>query len=340
MDSHIQLVRRAKSGRHLEAQVNQIIYCDNIIEGNWFKSLSPLLKSAQLVRLASRGSNPKTIDELIRYDRPDIILTIDGEPKLVLEKTREVPTGHNVGQRFARLVRAAELEVPVIAFFPFDARKHGDYTSVCNLNIRLLKAFEHMRLLHKVPVLAVNWPADEHHELIDDGSENEGPKRLIHGFLSTDCDSECKPFVEQERHMAEEYERRLKSFKAYNEPPASVAVDSTANTLAGFGVPVEAETRKALLARAETLTYTMAMTPEKCRREDPYTGTQFIYDYIWCRTGARVDQKHRNLVLHFPRIKRSHWHQKNPNDPGRKSCNWYLTANALVFSDGMDLVRA
>lgn len=320
--------------------MNATIYCDNIVEGHWFKSLSPLLKSAQLVRLASRGSNPKVIDSLVQYDRPDIILTLDGEPKLVLEKTREVPTGHNVGQRFARLVRAAELVVPVIAFFPFDARKHGDYTSVCNLNIRLLKAFEQMRLIHKVPVLAVNWPADEDHELIGDGSENDGPKRLIHGFLSSGCDVECKPFVDQERHMADEYERRLANFKGYDKPPASVAVESTARALDVFDVPVEAATRSTLLARAETLTYTMAMTPEKCRREDPYTGTQFIYDYIWCRKGAKVEQKHRNLVLHFPRIKRSYWHKQNPNDPGRKSCNWYLTANALVFSDGIDLVRA
>lgn len=320
--------------------MNATIFCDNIVEGNWFKGLSPLLKSAQLVRLAGRGSNPKIIDELVQYDRPDIILTVDGNPKLVLEKTREVPTGHNVGQRFARLVRAAELVVPVIAFFPFDARKHGDYTSVCNLNIRLLKAFEQMRLLHGVPVLAVNWPVDEHHELIGDGSEDEGPKRLVHGFLSSDCDNECKPFVEQERQMAEEYDRRLRNFKGYDKPPASVTVVPTDKALATFGVPVEPEARKALLARAETLTYMMAMTPEKCRREDPYTGTQFIYDYIWCRKGARVEQKHRNLVLHFPNIKRSHWHKKNPNDPGRKSCNWYLTANALVFSDGIDLVRA
>ena len=48
------------------------------------------------------------IQKLLKYDRPDIILVKEGVPKLVIEKTREVPTGHNVGQRFARLVNAVE----------------------------------------------------------------------------------------------------------------------------------------------------------------------------------------------------------------------------------------
>ncbi len=119
-------------------------YCDNAVEGRWFRQLSPLLKSIELCKIEARGSNPPVIDKLVEYDRPDIILTLGDRPLLVIEKTREVPTGHNVGQRFARLVRAAEAEVPTIAFFPFDAMKHGDYANVCNLNIRLLKAFESM----------------------------------------------------------------------------------------------------------------------------------------------------------------------------------------------------
>ncbi|MGH8543441.1 MAG: hypothetical protein ACREX3_07400, partial [Gammaproteobacteria bacterium] len=71
----------------------------------------------------------------------------------------------------------------------------------------------------------------------------------------------------------------------------------------------------------------------------PYTGTQFIYDYIWCRTGPAVSDKHTNLVLRFPSLTRGVWYSANPNDPSKKSCNWYLTANALWFQDGLDLIR-
>ena len=29
----------------------------------------------------------------------------------------------------------------------------------------------------------------------------------------------------------------------------------------------------------------------------------------------------------------------NPNDPNSKSSNWYISANALVFTDGIKLLR-
>ena len=79
--------------------------------------------------------------------------------------------------------------------------------------------------------------------------------------------------------------------------------------------------------------YRIGMTPEKCRREDPYTGTQFIYDYAYCRSGPNAVDKRRNLILHFPLIDRDTFVERNPDDPSRKSCNWYLTASALAFRD-------
>jgi len=72
------------------------IYCDALQEGEWFKNLSTSFKNAELLEIESRGKNPKIIEQLIEYDRPDIILVVDGKIKLALEKTEEVPTGHNV----------------------------------------------------------------------------------------------------------------------------------------------------------------------------------------------------------------------------------------------------
>ena len=40
-----------------------------------------------------RKNNPEYIQKLLKYDRPDIILVKEGIPKLVIEKTREVPYG-------------------------------------------------------------------------------------------------------------------------------------------------------------------------------------------------------------------------------------------------------
>ena len=60
------------------------------------------------------------------------------------------------------------------------------------------------------------------------------------------------------------------------------------------------------------------MNESKCKRQDPYTGAQLIYDYLYCRKGIYPENKYRNLILHFPKISLSAWEEKNPNDPNSK----------------------
>lgn len=316
-----------------------VIYADSMVEAVWFRSLSPLLSGAACTKVGPRGGNPKIIDELIRYDRPDIILLIDGQPALVVEKTREVPTGHNVGQRIARLVCAVELGIPIIKFVPFDARKHGDHTAICNLNIRLIKAFQRMTEIHRVPVLAISWPADVHGELVDDGTEDERPRAVVHDYLTRGLDRGCPEIRRQLEIMEREYRERLPRFPSYAKPPPSVSFLDTPALLRELDGKIDPEGHRALAARERSLVYTIEMTPAHCRREDPYTGMQFIYDYLWCRSGPRPEDKHTNLILRFPLIDRARWAGENPNDPGRKSCNWYLTASGLWFRDGIAVLR-
>ncbi|MBS1796785.1 MAG: hypothetical protein JSS81_23345 [Acidobacteria bacterium] len=315
------------------------IFGDNRIEASWFRSLSKSLKDANFEKIRGRGQNPRLVDNLIQYDRPDIILTRDDIPVLVVEKTREVPTGHNVGQRAARLVRAVELGVPTICFFPFDSRKHGEYTGICNLNIRLLKAFEKMYEIHGTPIIAVNWLTDEHGELIGDGSENESISKIVNGYIDSGFNPNCRELIQNIEINKLEYDQRLDRRKSYSKPPNSVVILQTDQLIATLENRVSRLVAQNLNLLKESVVYTMDMKPAKCRREDPYTGTQFIYDYIWCRNGRKVEQKHRNLILHFPSITKQKWYESNPNDVTRKSCNWYLTATALIFSDAVDLLR-
>ena len=162
------------------------IYCDALQEGEWFKNLSNSFRNAGLLEIESRGRNLPFIERLIEYDRPDIILVIDGKVKLALEKTEEVPTGHNVGQRFARIVKSAEIQIPFIYFCPFVAMKHGKYANKCFINARLFTAIENMSKIHKVPILVMNWIADKNYELIRDGKEDAELKLLIDDLLSND----------------------------------------------------------------------------------------------------------------------------------------------------------
>lgn len=205
------------------------IYYEADQEAYWFRALSGHLSTTKLIKMDEHGRNPPKIDELLAYDVPDIILTVDNNPKLVLEKTEEVPTGHNVGQRFARLVRAAEAGVMVVFFLPFAAMKHGRYANVCYINARLILAMLSVERIHGVPQLAIDWPSDEHHELIRNGSENRQVSALIDDLFLASFDYRKVGKIEElRRRMQDTYKEAVKRNPRYKRPPPSVRVEKTA----------------------------------------------------------------------------------------------------------------
>lgn len=314
------------------------IWGDNENESFWFQALDSRLKYAKVRNIGPRGSNSELIDSLVIYDRPDIILLFDGEPVLVLEKTAEVPTGHNVGQRVARLVRAAEHQIPVLFFLPFDARKHGAYSGICSINTRLIKAMVRMSEIHDVPVLPVEWPSREvDGELVMDGTQDEMLSTLIGSLLDSFPRKWNHVTKQHESWIEKELERRNDVYPPYRNLPTSARITKTSNFLESL--QFDTKNYSILLNRNQTLIYKMDMTPDKCRREDPYTGTQFIYDYGWLRQGPRPIDREVNLLIHVPKVTIERWIQANPNDAQRKSSNWYLTADGIVLKDGIILIE-
>jgi hypothetical protein len=299
------------------------------------------LSNARFEIIRGRGKNIDIIENLIFYDRPDIILLNNGEPVMVLEKTSEVPSGHNIGQRLGRMVRSLEYEIPAIMFMPFDSMKHGKHSNLCNLNARVLDGYLRMWDIHSTPALAVNWPSDSDWELITDGSEDDGISALVHDFIQSGFDWNCNEFRRQRAHMAEEFTRRVATHRPYGRPPPSVKIVPTASledlirVRSGGRQEIPAEWR----IRKETVIYTVGMTEEKCKRQDPYTGMQFLYDYQHCRTGVDPGDKHRNLILDFPKVSVRRWKEANPNNPATKSVLWYATANGFLLRDGVIGVR-
>lgn len=309
---------------------NLTIYYDSLTEASWFQELNPIFYNATFEIIKTRGSNPEIIEDITMYDKPDIIVLKDNSPILVLEKTSEVPTGHNVGQRFARLVRAIELGIPTIYYYPFDAKKHGEYAGICNLNIRLLEASFKILDIHNTPLLSVNWLTDSHGELITDGSENITLKNILKDYIESGFDKNCTSFKTHIAYMKNEYNARLKKRPSYRKMPPSIKTYTTKDFCSEFNIENVPED---FLAKEYTYVYKIGMNPSSCKRQDPYTGTQFIYDYILCRYGPSVTEKKANLVLYFPNLDSVTWFIKNPNNPNTKSCNWYLTANAFLFVD-------
>jgi len=313
------------------------IYCDALQEGEWFKNLSPNFKDADILSIKDRGKNPRIIDELIEYDRPDIILVIDGKVKLALEKTEEVPTGHNVGQRFARIVKSAEVSIPFIYFCPFVAMKHGKYANRCFINARLFTAIQNMSKIHNVSILAMNWVADADYELIRTGEEDREIKLLIKELFNKNFQFEKSEIINDlQRKMEEERKARIAMHSSYDEPPNTVKIIDTSNLIrdlkekfGNFKIP------KLFIKNKETVFYTLGMTPKNCRREDPFTGMQLVYDYYWCRTGPKITDRKRNLVLNIPLVDKKRWLSANPNEPHKKRHLYYTIPDALVLKDGI-----
>jgi len=314
------------------------IFYDELQEGEWFKGLTREMSAASLEPTGAKNENLRNVERFLRYDRPDIILLVDGQPKVVVEKTSEVPTGHNVGQRFARIANAVEEKVMFVYFFPFKAMKHGTYANVCYVNARLFEAFKKMEEIHGVPVLAINWPSDANHELIRNGSQDTEIRQLVVDLIQNRFDYTKLNTVENIRQKTNiEYEERVKKTPLYSKPPPSVEITKTTRYIDYLGgrFGTKLDMPNYILQRDETLVYRFNMTPKNCRREDPYTGTQFIYDYIWCRNGPSPTDKYRNLVLTAPLVSKKRWLEANPNDPARKSSLYYATADFIVLQDGI-----
>ena len=121
------------------------VFCDSLQEGMWFKNLHPDFANASLMVIpgSQREQKKYGIDRVLQYDRPDIVLKDNNRVIFVLERTVEVPSGHNVGQRFGRLVASAKERIPVVYFGPYMAYKHGgDTAGPRYMNLRLFYSLQ------------------------------------------------------------------------------------------------------------------------------------------------------------------------------------------------------
>ena len=205
---------------------------------------------------------------------------------------------------------------------------------MCTINTRLIRAMLRAGEVHDCPVLAVNWPSDDDGELVINGVENLELSKLISATLDLREGLANDALDLYKTTMELQLKQREDAYPPYRSLPKSAQVHKTQHFLEKLGFAQLADASH-LLTREESLIYKMEMTPEKCKRQDPYTGMQFIYDYAWLRQGPSPRNRSKNLVLHVPLVNMETWLQNNPEDYNSKSCNWYLTADAIVLSDGI-----
>lgn len=310
------------------------IFCDSIQEGLWFKNLDPHLSEAELVIIPNRVSDQRRygIEPVLIYDRPDIILKEDNEIIFVLERTIEVPSGHNVGQRFGRLVAAARARIPVVYFGPYAAYKHGgDTAGPRYMNLRLFYSLANVARFYDTAVTTINWPVDEHYEVIKRPEKDVRIREYMQLFFShydthgmneiarfiADSAFQREQTVEQQRFAAAE----VKNPEQYDVPPDSVEIITSAAYTRTYGALPAALDRT-----RDVLVYHVGMN---YIRSDPYAGMAALYYYLYT-TARNLTQ-----ILHFPNITSAQWRAQNTSSKTYRMFKEFC--NGILFSDGLVL---
>jgi len=306
-----------------------ILY-DSFQEGRWFQDLHPLLHRADLRPFPSvpRGR----LGDVLAFDRPDIILLDDDLPILVVERTIEVPSGHNVGQRFARLAAAARAQVPTVYFAPYAAYKHGGETQGPRyMNLRLFAALDSLMAVEDATVLTIRWPVDGDYEILRDDSKDTRMKEFMGLFF--DLYADCGVPGMNVPLRSSQFQREQRSERAlfvdeevvrpeqYDGPPNSVVITVAR---AGYNPPLPPE-----LNGEPVIVYQVGM---RKIRSDPYTGMALLYSYLYC---GGINRPDRRLILWFPNIVVATWIETAARTPNAKHVKLYrLVADAIVFRDG------
>ena len=307
-----------------------ILY-DEPQEAEWFRSLNPELADAKEVSITAARLWPG-VQNVLSYDRPDIVL-LDGEtPVLVVEETVEVPSGHNVGQRFARIAAAAEAGVPCLYFGPYVAKKHGGITAGPRyMNARLFFALDAMERITGTAVTTINWPVDDRFEVRRDQATDADVREYVKTFLDLHTDqldlsqlNEGLLLSDIHGRMVEERKifvrTSIRDPEQYNVPPPSVEILT----------PLEFSRRHGQIDEfhqnvTEILLYKVGM---KQIRSDPYTGMSVLYKYLYV-----LGKPWRALVLRFPEITEAMWRSAAASGK-RKDVRLFRTAaDAILFSD-------
>lgn len=309
---------------------NYLIYCDDFQEGIWFQSLDNRLANAKLEVIPSQREQIKRLAlyNVLKYDRPDIILQDNNETIFVLERTVEVPSGHNVGQRYGRLLAAAEARIPAVYFGPYAAYKHGGDTSGPRyMNLRLFYALRKVSEIYNTAVTTINWPVDRQYEVLRTPEKDKRLKQYLQLFFDyydrngSDGLTEYIYYSNFQKQQYQEQEnfaqKEIRNPEQYDIPPESLEIIPIAefNRRYGLNVHFANQIRRVVL-------YHVGMTSI---RSDPYTGMAALYTNLYGDENSVV-------ILEFANIERARWDQQSRLSKTYRM--FKVFSYGIVFSDG------
>ena len=269
---------------------------------------------------------PTHLKNILYLDSPDIIIEFQGKPILSLEISTEAGTGHNVFQRFSRLIAAVENDVPAFYVYPeasWIPRAVNSSWDVINPSI--FKAIEEAIYIHSIPILLFYYPTDfQGDRLKPPTSSPKGhqfDKEYTGQPYAQDLEMqklfECvNVVIEQRLNGDTESTKNLKNIRAIRDQiswmkdelreknfyertwsPITatevISTDTLLNHIYQSSKKYKMPEGSLLSSRKETLIYKVGSK----FRGDPYPGALVAIDYLKCRNGRTFEDRDLNLVM-------------------------------------------
>ena len=314
---------------------NLTILYDEPQEAEWFRSLNTGLADTTEMAITD-ARNRLGMQDVLSYDRPDIILVDGDTPILVVEETVEVPSGHNVGQRFARIAAAAQAGVPSLYFGPYVAKKHGGITAGPRyMNVRLFHALDAVERTTGTAVTTINWPIDVRFEVRRDQAKDADVRDYVATFLALYASEPNLSRLNEDLLLSDIHRRMvaernafvstsIRNPKQYDSPPPSVKILTLSEFTQRHGQLYEK-----LQTVTELVIYKVGMTSI---RSDPYTGMSMLYRYLYV-----LEDPSRALVLWFPNITEMMWRAAAASGNRKDVRLFRVAADAILFADKLVL---
>jgi len=310
-----------------------VIYYHDSVEvdpSTSWTGLDSTLKSADRVNITS-VTDPR-VTELFDYARPDAVITVNGKPVVSIEQTQMNPSGHNIPQRFSFQVRAAELGVPSILYYPEYSRRTFSDPNVRYLQVRVPLAQRRLSSIYGVPALSLFWPTDDKTLLPDMRRDaHQEMADVVAAIVANDGQSTSLLTLEEIKRSLENMELVISKYaRGYDrnpsvrdvfpdgfnsartrdgtsvDPPIAARLTRTSELLASIPVgqqgPNWQATEKFLSKRDYSLVFTGTSNQGKTDSEHPWPGYLSLLDVLYLRTDAGISARDRehNLVYVLP----------------------------------------
>ncbi len=271
---------------------------------------------------------------LMEYARPDVVLTADGVPFLILELTQMNPSGHNLPQRFSCFVRAAELGVPAIYYYLEKSRRSKSDPNPRYVNIRVPLGQLRLAQLFNTPSVSIIWPTNSKTLQAEVGIHAHKQLaefvdyvvKLAHrGKLLSNRDKRAISCYKQMKDVIYRYYgSKYSNNDSYNKlvvvgdcssdkiigrrvsPPESCQLRETSIFLQEEffrvkhikNIPANKKTAQ-LLSRSHSLIYTGTANAQKDGPEHPYPGYLTLLDILYARNDKGMVNRDRKYNLAF-----------------------------------------